>query len=62
MGLQRVGLSDSHTHVCMYLVTAALGLRCRAWTLSCYSEWGFSLVVVHRLLIAVASLVKSCEF
>ena len=52
----------TNTHVCIYLFMAVLGLCCYAWTFSCYSEWGLSLVVVHCLLIAVSSLVKSCEF
>ena len=37
------------------LVLAALGLRCCAWAFSSCSERGLLFVVVHRLLIAVAS-------
>ena len=36
---------------------AALGLRCCMWAYSSYSEQGLLFLVVHRLLIAVASLV-----
>ena len=41
----------------MYLFLAALGLHCCAWAFSSCSEPGLLLVAVHRLLIAVASLV-----
>ena len=43
----------------IYLIyfLAALGLRCCAWAFSSCSERGLLFVVVHRLLIAVASLV-----
>ena len=41
----------------IYLFLAALGLRCCAWAFSSYGERGLLSVVVHRLLIAVASLV-----
>ena len=41
----------------IYLFFAALGLHCCTWAFSSCSEQGFSLVEVHRLLIAVASLV-----
>ena len=36
---------------------AVLGLRCCMGLFSSYSEWGYSLVAVHGLFIAVASLV-----
>ena len=36
---------------------AALGLRCWVWAFSSCSEQGLIFVEVHRLLIAVASLV-----
>ena len=39
------------------LFLAALGLRCCAWAFSSCGERGLLFVVVHRLLIAVASLV-----
>ena len=41
--------------ICLFL--AALGLRCCAQAFSSCSEQGLLFVVVHRLLIAVASLV-----
>ena len=37
---------------------AALGLRCHAQAFSSCGEWGLLFVVVHGLLIAVASLVE----
>ena len=40
-----------------YLFLAALGLRCCAWAFFSCGEWGLLFVVVHGLLIAVASLV-----
>ena len=40
------------------LFLAVLGFCCSVWAFSSYSEWGLLLfVTVHRLLIAVASLV-----
>ena len=36
---------------------AALGLRCCVWAFSSCGERGLLFIVVHRLLIAVASLV-----
>ena len=41
----------------IYLFLAALGLRCSTPAFSSCGEWGLLLVTVHRLLIAVASLV-----
>ena len=41
----------------LFLFLAALGLRCCTWAFSSYGERGLLFVVVHRLLIAVASLV-----
>ena len=41
----------------IYLFLAVLGLRCCAWAFSSCSERGLHFVVVHGLLIAVASLV-----
>ena len=41
----------------IYLFLAALGLRRCAWAFSTCSEQGLLFVVVHGLLIAVASLV-----
>ena len=41
----------------LFLFLAVLGLRCCAWAFSSCSEQGLLLVAVHRLLIAVASLV-----
>ena len=43
--------------VYLFLFLAALGLRCCTWAFSSYGEQGLLFVVVHRLLIAVASLV-----
>ena len=43
--------------ILFYLFLAALGLRCCARAFSSCGEWGLLFVVVHRLLIAVASLV-----
>ena len=40
-----------------YLFLSALGLRCCAWVFSSCGEQGLLFVVVHGLLIAVASLV-----
>ena len=42
----------------IYLFLAALGLRCYVRAFSSCGEWGLIFVVVHRLLIAVASLVE----
>ena len=39
------------------LFLAALGLHCCAWAFSSCGERGLLLFAVHRLLIAVASLV-----
>ena len=36
---------------------AVLGLRCCTWAFSSCGEWGLLFVVVHGLLIAVASFV-----
>ena len=41
----------------IYLFLAVLGFRSCAWALSRCGEWGLLFVAVHRLLIAVASLV-----
>ena len=41
----------------MYIFLAALGLCCCAQAFSSCGEWGLLFVVVHGLLIAVASLV-----
>ena len=41
----------------IYLFLAALGLRCCLWAFSSCGERGLLFVVVHGLLIAVASLV-----
>ena len=41
----------------IYLFLAALGLHCCARAFSSCSEQGLLIVAVHRLLIAVASLV-----
>ena len=41
----------------IYLFLAALGLRCCVWAFSSCGERGLFFVVVHGLLIAVASLV-----
>ena len=41
----------------IYLFLAALGLRCCTWAFSSCGEWGPLFVAVHRLLIAVSSLV-----
>ena len=40
-----------------YLFLAVLGLRCCPGTFSSCGEWGLLFVVVHGLLIGVASLV-----
>ena len=41
----------------IYLFLAALGLHCCAWASSSCGEQGLLFVVVHGLLIVVASLV-----
>ena len=41
----------------IYLFLAALGLHCCLWAFSSCGEWRPLFVVVHGLLIAVASLV-----
>ena len=41
----------------VFTFLAALGLCCCTWAVSSCSEWGLLFVAVHRLLIAVASLV-----
>ena len=41
----------------VFFFLAALGLRCCAWAFSSCNEQGLPFVVVHGLLIAVASLV-----
>ena len=40
------------------LFLAVLGFRCCIWAFSSCSEWGLLFDGVHRLLIAVASLVE----
>ena len=42
-------------YVFIYLFLAALGLRCCAQAFSSCGEWGLLFIVVHGLLIAVAS-------
>ena len=44
-----------------YLLLAALGLHCCAWTFSSCGEWGLLFAAVRGLLIAVASLVAEHE-
>ena len=41
----------------IYLFLAALVLHFCAWAFSSCGEWGLLFVVVHRLLIAVASFI-----
>ena len=41
----------------IYLFLAALGLHCCTWAFSSCGERGLLFIVVHGLLIAVASLV-----
>ena len=45
-----------------YLFLAVLGLHCCPWAFSSHSEWRFSLVAVHGLLLVVASLVAERWF
>ena len=40
-----------------FFFLAELGLHCCAWAFSNCGEWGLLFIVVHRLLIVVASLV-----
>ena len=49
-------ISSDFKKNCIYFL-AALGLRCCVWAFSSCSERGLLFVAVHRLLIAVASLV-----
>ena len=42
----------------LLLFLAVLGLLCCAWASSSCGEWGLLFIAVHKLLIAVASLVK----
>ena len=42
----------------IYLFMAALGLHCCTWDFSSCGERGLLYIAVHRLLIAVASLVE----
>ena len=44
-------------YIYLYFFLAALGLHCCTWTFSSYSERELLFVVVHGLLILVASLV-----
>ena len=44
-------------NVFIYLFLAALGPRCCVWAFSSCGERGLLFIVLHRLLIAVASLV-----
>ena len=39
-----------------------LGLHCCTWAFSSFDEWGLLLVVLHVLLIVVASLVLKDRF
>ena len=41
----------------IYLLLAALGLRCREWACSSYCDGSYFLVVVHGLILRAASLV-----
>ena len=43
--------------IIIIIILAALGLRCCAWAFFSCGEQGLLFVAVHRLLIAVASLV-----
>ena len=45
----------------IYLFLAMLGLHCCMWAFSSCSGWGLLFTAVHRLLIAVASLVVEHE-
>ena len=45
----------------IYLLLAELGLCCCSWAFSSCSKWGLLFVVVHGILIAVASLVMECR-
>ena len=47
-------------YVCMYVCMAALGLHCCPRAFSSCDERSLLFVVVHGLLIAVASLVAVC--
>ena len=42
---------------CLFLFLAVLGLRCCMWAFSSCGERGPLFIAVHRLLIAVTSLV-----
>ena len=49
----------------IYLFLTVLGLHCCVWTFFSCAEWGLCttvFIVVHELLIAVASLVAECRF
>ena len=49
-----------YIYICIYnffFFLAALGLHCCAWAFSSCGEWGLLFIAVHRLLIAVDSLV-----
>ena len=57
VGFMPFSSSQPTSEFIYYLFRAALGLRCCTWAFSSCSEQGLLFVVVHRLLMAVASLV-----
>ena len=46
----------------LFYFLVALGLHCCTWAFSSFDEWGLLLVVLHVLLIVVASLVLKDRF
>ena len=54
-------LFNKFIYLFIYLFLAVLGFRCCAWSFSSCGEWGLLFVVVHGLLIVVASLVAEHE-
>ena len=45
-------------YFCIDLFLDVLGVHCSMWAISSCRERGYSLVAMHRLLVAVASLVE----
>ena len=44
-------------YMVLFFFLAALGLHCCVWAFSSCGEWGLLFIVVHGLLVSVASLV-----
>ena len=53
-----LGFKKKKIYLYIFLLLAVLGLRCCVWAFSSCGNQGLLFVVVHGLLVAVASLVE----